>query len=175
MTRVDLAIPRPSIAAPDVLSLRSILFVAVLVLAWVSLHPFGDLAAADALDLTSGNETGTYALFAVFAAIGGGLAWQAHRAALRALASPALIMLAAWLVLCVCTSQDTATSARRFVLLACVSITRERRYFCCPGVATIWPSSSPLPRPCCSSFLTAGSCSFRAAHRTAGGCSPPPT
>jgi O-antigen ligase len=123
MTRADLAIARPSVAAADVPSLRSILFVAVLVVAWVSLHPFGDLAAADALDLTSGNETATYALFALFAAIGGGLAWRADRAALRALASPALIAVAAWLVLCVCTSQDIGTSAKRFVLLASVSVT----------------------------------------------------
>ena len=123
MTRAGLAITGPSIAAADGPSLRSIVFVAVLIVAWVSLHPFGDLAAADALDLTSGNEAATYALFAAFAAIGGGLAWQADRAALRALASPALIMLAAWLVVCVCTSQDIATSAKRFVLLACVSVT----------------------------------------------------
>jgi O-antigen ligase len=118
----DLAIGRQDVASAEIPSLRSILFVAVLVLAWVSLHPFGDLAAADALDLTSGNETATYALFALFAAIGGALVWQSDKAALRALTNPAFVLLAAWLVVSVVTSQDVATSAKRFVLLACVSV-----------------------------------------------------
>ncbi|MEA2839213.1 MAG: hypothetical protein QOF41_543 [Methylobacteriaceae bacterium] len=124
MTRAaDLAIARQDAATAEIPLLRSILFVAVLVLAWVSLHPFGDLAAADALDLTSGNEMATYALFAFFAAIGGALVWQSDRTALRALASPVLLLLAAWVVVSVITSQDGATSAKRFVLLACVSVT----------------------------------------------------
>jgi O-antigen ligase len=111
------------VAAAEIPSLRSILFVTVLVTAWVSLHPFGDLAAADALDLTSGNETATYALFAIFAAIGGALVWQSERAALRALKTPALLLLGAWLIICVGTSQEAATSTKRCFLLACVSVT----------------------------------------------------
>jgi O-antigen ligase len=122
MARADLAIAQP-VAAAEVPSLRSILFVAVLVVAWVSLHPFGDLGAADALDLTSGNETATYALFALFAAVGGSHIWQCDRAALRALKAPALLLLGAWLLVSVASSQDAATSAKRFVLLACVSVT----------------------------------------------------
>ena len=122
MRRADLIIPQP-VAAAEVPSLRSILFVAVLVVAWVSLHPFGDLGAADALDLTSGNETATYALFALFAAVGGSHIWQCDRAALRALKAPALLLLGAWLLVSVASSQDAATSAKRFVLLACVSVT----------------------------------------------------
>jgi O-antigen ligase len=122
MTRADLTIAQPA-AAAEVPSLRSILFVAVLVVAWVSLHPFGDLGAADALDLTSGNETATYALFALFAAVGGSHIWQCDRAALRALKAPALLLLGAWLLVSVASSQDAATSAKRFVLLACVSVT----------------------------------------------------
>jgi O-antigen ligase len=123
MTPGNLAIACPAVAAAEAPSLRSILFVVVLVVAWVSLHPFGDLAAADALDLTSGNEAATYVLFALFAAIGGGLVWQTDRAALRALATPVFIALGAWLFLCVCNSQEVATSAKRFVLLVCVSLT----------------------------------------------------
>jgi O-antigen ligase len=122
MTRADLTIAQP-LAAAQVPSLRSILFIAVLVVAWVSLHPFGDLGAADALDLTSGNETATYALFALFAVVGGSQLWQFHRAALRALKAPALLLLGAWLLVSVASSQDAATSAKRFVLLVCVSVT----------------------------------------------------
>jgi O-antigen ligase len=117
------ALPRQDVATAEIPSLRSILFVTVFVVAWVSLHPFGDLAAADALDLTSGNEAATYALFALFAAVGGALVWQSDRAALRALKTPAFALLAAWLIVSVATSQDVATSAKRFVLLACVSVT----------------------------------------------------
>ncbi|MBV8849424.1 MAG: O-antigen ligase family protein [Methylobacteriaceae bacterium] len=113
---------RQGVAAAGRPSLRSILFVAVLLVAWVSLHPFGNLAAADALDLTSGNEAATYGLFALFAAVAGALVWQSDRAALRALKTPAFLLLCAWLVISVATSQDVATSAKRFVLLVCVSI-----------------------------------------------------
>ncbi|MEA2832062.1 MAG: hypothetical protein QOG66_264, partial [Methylobacteriaceae bacterium] len=124
MARADVAIAQPvATAAAEIPSLRSILFVAVLVVAWVSLHPFGDLGAADALDLTSGNEAATYALFALFAAVGGSQIWQRDRAALRALRAPALLLLGAWLIVSVASSQDAATSAKRFVLLACVSVT----------------------------------------------------
>jgi O-antigen ligase len=119
----NVAPSRQTIAAAEIPSSRSILFVAVLTIAWVSLHPFGDLAAADALDLTSGNEAATYALFALFAAIGGALVWQGDAAALRALKNPAFLLLGAWLVVSVAISQDVATSAKRFVLLACVIVT----------------------------------------------------
>jgi O-antigen ligase len=122
MRAAGLAI-RPQPFAAEAPSLRSILFVAVFLLAWVSLHPFGDLAAADALDLTSGNEAATYALFALFAAIGGTIVWQSDRIALRALANPTLLLLGAWLLVSVATSLDVATSAKRFVLLACVGVT----------------------------------------------------
>jgi O-antigen ligase len=122
MRAAALAVRSQPVAA-DALSLRSILFVAVLVLAWVSLHPFGDLAAADALDLTSGNEAATYAFFALFAAIGGTLVWQSDRQALRAMVTPTLLLPGAWLLVSVATSQDVATSAKRFVLLACVTVT----------------------------------------------------
>jgi O-antigen ligase len=124
MTRAaDFAIARQDAATAEFPSLRSILFVAVLVVAWVSLHPFGDLAAADALDLTSGNEAATYALFALFAAAGTALVWNTDRAALRALATRGLIALGAWLLICVFTSQDVAISGKRFFLLASVSMT----------------------------------------------------
>jgi O-antigen ligase len=121
-TRTDVALARPGIATAEVPSLRAIVFVGFFAVAWVSLHPFGDLAAADALDLTSGNEAATYALFALFAAISAGLAWQSDRAALRALVKPGFALLAAWLIVSVATSQDVATSAKRFVLLGCVGV-----------------------------------------------------
>jgi O-antigen ligase len=123
MRAPQIAFAGQDIAAAEIPSLRSILFVAVLVVAWVSLHPFGDLAAADALDLTSGNETATYALFALFAATGGALVWKTDKAALLGLKTPAFLLLGAWLVMSVGSSQDVATSAKRFVLLACVSVT----------------------------------------------------
>ncbi len=122
MTRANLAIAS-SPAKAELPSLRSVLFVAALAVGWVSLHPFGDLAAGDALELTSGNETATYALFALFAASTAAQAWSTDRGALRALASPALIGVSLWLLLCVATSQDPVTSAKRFVLLVSVSIT----------------------------------------------------
>ena len=119
----DLAIARQGVAPAELPAARSILFVGVLLLAWVSLHPFGDLAAADALDLTSGNEAATYALFGLFAAIGGALTWQSDRFALRALKTPGLLLLGSWLVISAATSQDIATSAKRFGLLVAVSVT----------------------------------------------------
>ncbi|GAC1332308.1 MAG: O-antigen ligase [Beijerinckiaceae bacterium] len=122
MTSAGFSLARPAVAATPTAPLRATLFVAVFVLAWVSLKPFGDLAAADALDLTSGNEAATYASFALLALLGGGLIWMSDRAALRVLATPPLVALGAWLCVSVVSSQDVATSGKRFVLVACVSI-----------------------------------------------------
>ena len=122
MTHGNPVIASPSRTA-ELHSFGSILFVAALVVAWVSLHPFGDLAAADALELTSGNETATYALFALFAAGSTALVWKNEGAALRAAASPALLGLGAWRLICVATSQHPVISAKRFVLLASVCAT----------------------------------------------------
>jgi O-antigen ligase len=122
VTRGNVALAAP-VAEAEFPSLGAILFVAVFIVAWVSLHPFGDLTAADALELTTGNDIPTYALFALFAGGSAGLVWKSERAALRSLASPALLGLAAWLLLCVASSHDPATSAKRFILLAAVGTT----------------------------------------------------
>src|SRR5262249_5460017 len=48
---------------------RGTAFVSVVLLAWVSLHPFTDLSNVLLVDLTNGNETLTYLLFGAFAVL----------------------------------------------------------------------------------------------------------
>ena len=48
---------------------RGATFAGVVLLAWVSLHPFTDLSNVLLVDLTNGNETLTYLLFAAFAVL----------------------------------------------------------------------------------------------------------
>ncbi|MGO4871680.1 MAG: O-antigen ligase family protein [Roseiarcus sp.] len=101
---------------------RTIAFVAALALAWITLQPFPDLGAEDALDLGSGRETATYFAFAACAGACLYLAASTDRSGLRRLANPAFVALAAWVGLSCVTSQDVATSLKRAALCGFVAI-----------------------------------------------------
>ncbi len=101
---------------------RTVAFVAALVLAWITLRPFPDLGAADALDLGSGRETATYFAFASCACLCLYLAASTDGPGLRRLANPAFAGMAAWVALSSVTSQDVATSLKRAALCGFVAI-----------------------------------------------------
>jgi O-antigen ligase len=101
---------------------RPVAFVAALALAWITLQPFPDLAAADALDLGSGRDTTTYLAFASCAGFCLYLAALTDRPALRRLANAAYFGLAAWIGLCSVTSQDVSASLKRAALCGFVAI-----------------------------------------------------
>ncbi len=101
---------------------RAVAFVAALALAWITLQPFADLGAEDALDLASGRDTATYIAFALCAASCLYLAAPTEGPGLRRLANPAYVALAAWTALSSVTSQDVATSLKRAALCGFVVI-----------------------------------------------------
>ncbi len=109
----DLSVPR---------LLRQALFLATLLLAWISLKPFPDLARLDAADLVTGQEALTYAAYGLLALAGLLLVARDHGRALASLATPTHLALAGWLGLSVVLSQDSATSAKRLALTAAVML-----------------------------------------------------
>ncbi len=101
---------------------RAIAFVGALVLTWITLQPFADLGAEDALDLGVGRDTAIYFAFASCAAFCLYLAALTDGRGLRRLVNPAYIALALWIGLSSVTSQDVATSLKRAALCGFVAI-----------------------------------------------------
>lgn len=97
------------------------LFVAALALAWLTLEPFASLGNTAVLELASGREGMTYAAFGLIALACVGLVFTSQGRIVVALITPWTLALAAWLVVTVVTSQDMASSIRRFVLFGLVA------------------------------------------------------
>ena len=91
---------------------------AALAVAWITVQPFPDLGAADALDLASGRAASTYFPFGSCAAVCLYLMASTDTRALKLLANPAYICLAVWVGLSIVTSQDVATSLKRAAICA---------------------------------------------------------
>jgi O-antigen ligase len=98
-------------------SLRDAVAVAILLVVFVTLTPFSDLADPKLLELSSGNETATYLALLVLVGCSGLLLRQDGSAPLRSLATTENLLLLAWLlVVSVALSADPGVSARRFIL-----------------------------------------------------------
>ncbi len=111
------------IAGSSVLHLlRQAVFLATLLIVWISLKPFLDLSRLDIADLSTGREALTYATFGILALVGLGLAARDHGRALASLVSPTHLALVSWLALSVVLSQDQGTSAKRLALSASVML-----------------------------------------------------
>lgn len=101
---------------------RDIAFVAASAVAWITVQPFPDLGAADALDLASGRAASTYFAFGSCAAVCLYLMASTDSRALKRLANPAYVCLAVWVGLSIATSQDVATSLKRAAICSFVII-----------------------------------------------------
>ena len=99
---------------------RGTVFVGTLLLVWISLRPFEDLATLQIGDVTTGNEFPTYAAFGGLAVLTLVLAMRENTQGLATLLSPAFVLFAGWLCFTVLLSFDPSTSIRRFALTACV-------------------------------------------------------
>jgi O-antigen ligase len=119
---MSLSAERSSARAAVGVDWRSIAFVAVLLLTWLTLKPFGDLADPETLDLSSGREATTYLCFAALAALCLAQVAGTDRQGLRCLAVPSFIGLAGWIGVTCLTSQDSVTSLKRAALCAFVAI-----------------------------------------------------
>src|SRR6185437_14903210 len=94
----------------------------VLALAWISLQPFPDLGSESTLEITTGNDTLTYALFALFALLSLALVAHENWKGLKTLFTPAYIALALWIGVAIGTSQDVGTSFKRALMLGFVAV-----------------------------------------------------
>lgn len=100
---------------------RGTAFIGAFLLAWVSLRPFIDLGDMQLADLTTGNETLTYAAFGGMAVLTIALAMRDNMRGLATLLSPGYILFSVWIFATVVLSLDPDTSIRRFALTVCVT------------------------------------------------------
>src|SRR6516164_19814 len=116
-TDIDLAPPgKTAISAGVDLDtvVRSVLFLAIFLLVWVSLRPFQDLSVPQLEITDSGNAANQIGFASLFLAAA---AWMVvhEPGRLKPLLRPALVALLIWFALCVATSWEPALSARRLV------------------------------------------------------------
>ncbi len=101
---------------------RCLVFLAGLLVSWITLKPFPSLSNLDAGDITTGQEGATYVTFGLLALAAIGFALREHAPALRSLLTRSLVALVVWLGLSVLLSQDPSTSAKRLALTGAVSV-----------------------------------------------------
>ena len=99
---------------------RGAVFVGVLLLAWLTLHPFEDLSNMQIGEVSTGNELPTYAIFGGLAVLTMMLTMRDNVRGLATLLTPAFVLFIGWLCVTVLLSFDPSTSIRRFSLTACV-------------------------------------------------------
>jgi len=112
-----------------VVVLRSATFIGALLLAWISLRPFEDLAELDLANTSSGNDTITYVVFGGLAVLTGLLTIAENRRGLATLLSPGFLIFAGWIVVSVVLSTDLATSVKRFALTAAAAAVASMLFF----------------------------------------------
>lgn len=95
---------------------RGAMFVGILLLVWISLHPFEDLSGFYVGEVTSGREAFLYGLFGVLMVVMLALTLRDNLPALKSLLTPAFLLFAAWICVTVVLSSDPATSLRRLAL-----------------------------------------------------------
>ncbi len=101
--------------------LRGGLFMAVLLLVWISLQPFADLGNPTMGDAATGRGL-TYALFGFLAVLSLALVAHRHAEALRSFVSTPYILFGCWMCINLVMSRDPSASTQRFVLTACVFV-----------------------------------------------------
>ncbi|WP_426436855.1 O-antigen ligase family protein [Bradyrhizobium genosp. P] len=101
---------------------RGPMFVGILLLVWISLHPFEDLSSFYVGDVTTGREAFLYGLFGVLMAVMLVLTMRDNMPALRSLMTPAFLLFAGWVCVTVVLSFDPATSLRRLSLTVFVVV-----------------------------------------------------
>jgi O-antigen ligase len=95
---------------------RGALFIGILLLVWISLHPFDDLSDLHMGDVTTGRDAVLYVLFGLLMVLMLVLSMRDNMPGLASLLTPEFVLLGAWLCLTVVLSFDPATSSRRFAL-----------------------------------------------------------
>jgi len=109
--------------------LRAATFVGSLLVAWISLRPFIDLAELDLADASTGNDTMTYAVFGGLALLVGALTIPGNRRGLATLLSARFLIFGGWIVVSVVLSTDPAVSIKRFALTAAAAAVASMMFF----------------------------------------------
>lgn len=108
--------------APVMSLARQAAFLAILLVAWITLKPFPDLSGFGAGDIVTGQEGLTYALFGLLALAAFALVVPEHRTALASCLTPGFLALAAWIAASILWSIDPSTSAKRLSLTVAVVV-----------------------------------------------------
>src|SRR6202042_2708661 len=112
-----------------VVVLRGATFIGALLLAWISLRPFEDLAELDLAETTSGSDTITYLVFGGLALLTAFLTVPGNRKGLAALLTPGFLIFGGWIVVSVMLSTDPAISVKRFTLTASAAAVASMLFF----------------------------------------------
>src|ERR1700729_129458 len=91
-----------------IVALRGATFVGALLLAWISLRPFEDLAELDLAEMTSGNDEITYLVFGGLALLTAFLTVSESRGGLAALLTPGFLIFGGWVVVSFMLSTEPA-------------------------------------------------------------------
>ncbi|UDL93817.1 O-antigen ligase family protein [Lichenihabitans sp. PAMC28606] len=95
-------------------------FVATVLLVWVTLHPFQSLSTSASVELSSGNEGLTYAAFLALAGVAFAVVLPRLRIVWRCLMVAPILAMAGWMLVTSVISEDPGTSLRRLVLTGLV-------------------------------------------------------
>src|ERR1700686_4681187 len=110
-----------AVSGPTAATLREVLFVVILLLAWATVTPFANLADPKLLE----SDTGDFLNQISYVVVGGcALVFLASDPQmLRTLRRPVYVAMLAWLAVSVVTSSHPDLSAKRFVFTALVMLT----------------------------------------------------
>jgi O-antigen ligase len=109
--------------------LRGATFIGALLLAWISLRPFEDLAELDLAETSSGNDAITYLVFGGLALLTALLTVPENRKGLAALLTPGFLIFGGWIVVSVMLSTEPAISVKRFSLTATAAAVAAMLFF----------------------------------------------
>jgi O-antigen ligase len=108
------ALRSPAVADP-IAPLRGVLFVAILLLGWVSVHPFQSMADQKLITIGDTSDLVNQFAYLTLGALAAGYVLLGGARRLRLLAQPLYAAMLAWLVVSVATSNDPALSFKRLV------------------------------------------------------------
>ena len=115
--------PARNISPADLVrDLGPVLLVLIVLLSWVGVEPFPDLASDTLLDADKAAGLLNMAAYLTLGAAAAFTLLVAHKAVLRVLAAPVPLMVTGWLLVATVTSQDPSLSARRLTLSLIVMV-----------------------------------------------------
>src|ERR1700694_5534382 len=104
-------------------ALRCVVFIAILLLSWISLRPFGDLGFQDQRHAQIVSSVDTYLAFGLLCTLAFAIIPVEARKALCTLLSPSWALFICWMTVNIMLAQDPSMSLKRFAFSFCVIAT----------------------------------------------------